>query len=140
MHQLAHQIFHISAHVPCLAEFRGVRFHKRHFDQVSNVFDQISFADPGRSDQNHVLFDVFNLLRTRGVFSLKTAQIIGMVVMIANCDRQHLLRFILLDHEPVEMRFNVPRQKVELEFLLIGLVRFFFLFRWRGLRLGKSRH
>src|SRR6266481_8709351 len=63
-----------------------------------------------------------------------------MVVMIANGDRQHLLRFILLDHEAVEMRFNVPRQKIELEFLLIGLVRFFFLFRWCGLRFGKSRH
>src|SRR5262249_42790470 len=105
-----------------------------------NVFDEIRFANAGWPDQNDVLLDVFDLLRAGGILLLETAQIIGMVVMIANRDRQDFLRLVLLDHEAVEMRFNVPRQKIELELLMLDFFWLFFLFRWRGLRLGKGRH
>src|SRR5437762_11747073 len=75
------------------------------------MLNEIDFADPSRPNQDHILLDVFDLLRAPGVFFLKPAQVIGMVVMVANRDRQNLLRFILPYHEPVEMRFNVARQE-----------------------------
>ena len=140
MHQLAHQIFHVTTDVTGLAELRCVGFYKRDFNQIGDVFDQICFPDAGRSDQNHILFDVFNLLCAPGIFFLKPAQIIRVVVMIANRDRENLLRLFLLNDEPVEVRLDVSRQEIEFEFLLVGLLGLFLLFRCRRLRLGKRRH
>ena len=104
------------------------------------MFDQIRFADPGRPDQDHILLDVFDLLRPPGVFFLKPAQVIGVVVMVANGNREDLLRFILLDHEAIKMRFDVARQEIELEFIMVDFVRPFILFCCRRLRLGKGRN
>src|SRR5713226_7838199 len=44
--------------------------------------------------------------------------------MIANCDREHFLGFILLDHETIKMRFDVARKEIELKFLVVDLFRF----------------
>ena len=139
VHQFAHQIFHIAADITGLAELSRVRLHKGHLDQIGDVFDQICFADPGRPDQDHVLLDVFDLLRPPGIFLLQPAQIIGMVVMIANGDSKDLLRLILFYDEPIEMRFNVARQEIEFEFLMVGLFRFLILFCCGLLRLGNRR-
>ena len=49
------------------------------------------------------------LLGAPGVFFLKPTQIVGMIVMIANRDSEHLLRFVLFNNEPVEVRFDVAR-------------------------------
>src|SRR5207249_8514016 len=105
----------------------------------SDVFNPIRFADPGRPDQNYVLLDVLDLLRASGVFFLEPAQVIGVVIMIANSNRQDLLRFILLDYETIKMRLDVSRQEIELEFVMIGLFRFFIVFCRRGFRLGYRR-
>ncbi len=59
VYQLAHQIFHVTTDVTGLAKLGRVRFHERHFDQIRDMLDQISFPDAGRSDQDHVLFGVF---------------------------------------------------------------------------------
>src|SRR5262245_51711275 len=56
--------------------------------------------------------------------------------MITNRNCQHLLYFLLFNDEPVQMRFDVPRQQIELEFFLLGLFRLFLLLRDRWLRLG----
>ena len=106
------------------------------------MFDQICFADPGRPDQDHILFDVFDLLRPPGIFFLESAQIIGMVVMIANGDREDLLSLVLFYDESIEMRFDVARQEIEFEFPMVGLFRFFILFCCGLLWLGNrgDRH
>src|SRR4029077_5318294 len=53
-------------------------------------------------------------------------QRLGVVVMIANRDRQHLLRFLLLDYESIEVRLDVARQKIKNQFVTFHLGRFFF--------------
>ena len=87
MHQFAHQVFDITADVTGLAELCRVRFHKRHLDQIGNMFDQVRFADTGRADQDHVLLDVFNFLRAVRILFLQPPEVIGVVVMIANRNR-----------------------------------------------------
>ena len=113
LHQLAHEIFHVAADVTGLAELRRVRFHKRNLDQLGDVLDEIGFSDAGRPDENDVLFRVFGLFGAGRVLLLELAQIIDVVVMIANRDREDLLRFVLFDDEAVEMRLDVARQKIE---------------------------
>ena len=57
-----------------------------------------------------------------------------MVVVIADCNREHLLRFVLFDHKTIEMRFDVAWQKMKFEVLC--------LFRWAfliGSRLDRVR-
>ena len=140
VHQLTHEIFHVTAHVTGLAEFRRVRLYERHFDQVSDVFDEIGFPDAGRSHEDHVLFRVLGLLDPGRIFFLELPQIIDVVVVIANRDRQDLLRFILLDDEPVEVRLDIARQEIENERLVALGWRRLFLSRSRSrVRLGVSR-
>ena len=115
LHQFPHEIFDVAADITRLAEFRRVRFHKRNFDQLRDVFDQIGFTDAGRADQDHILLRVFGFLRAIRVFALEPPQIIDVIVMIANCDREDLLRFVLLDNESVEMRLDIAREKIESE-------------------------
>src|SRR5207249_315805 len=106
----------------------------------SDVLDKIRFTDPGWADQNHILLNVFGLLGAPGVFFLKSPQIVGVVVMIANRDREHFLRFVLLDDKTVKMRFDVARQKIEFELGMVGLLRLFILNRGGWFWLGKRRH
>jgi hypothetical protein len=61
-----------------------------------------------------------------------------MVVVIANGDREDLLSLLLLYDKPIEMGFNVARQEIEFEFLVVDPVRFLILFCCRCLRLGKG--
>ena len=103
------------------------------------MFDQVGFANAGRPNQDHILFDVFDLLRAVRILFFKPAQVVRMVVMIANRNRQDLLRFILFYHEPVQMRLDVARQKIEFEFLVLGLLRFFIFLCGRWLRLRNGR-
>ena len=140
VHQLAHQIFNVTTDIAGLAELGRVRFHKRHFDQVRDVLDQICFADTGWADQDHILLNIFDLLRPLDIFFLEAAQIVGVVVMIANGNRENLLRLILLYHEPIKMRFNIARQEVEFEFLMVCLLDLFLVFCRRLLRLRKGRN
>ena len=104
------------------------------------MLDQIRFANTGRTDQNHILIGVFGLLGAPGIFLFEATQVIGMVVMIAHGDREHFLRFLLFDDEAVQMRLDIARQKIEFEFLIVDLLRFFILRRSRWFRLGKRRH
>ena len=139
MHQLANQVFDVPADVASLAELGRVGFYKRHFDKLGNVLDEIRFSDTGRPDQDYVLLDVFGFFRAPRVFFLQRAQILCVVVMVANRNRKDFLRFFLLDHESVQMRFDVPRKKIELEFPTLDLLRFFFVSGNGGLRFRKSR-
>ena len=139
VHQLAHQIFHIAANVTGLAELGRVRFHERDLDQIGDVFDQVGLSDAGRSDQNHILFGVLKQLRLLRIFFLELTQIFGVVVMITNRDREHLLRFLLFDHEPVQVRLDIARQKIELELLIIDLLGFFLRFGFSRFRRGEGR-
>jgi len=109
VYQLAHQILHVATNVTGLAELRRVRFHKRHLDQIRDVFDQICFADTRRSNQDHVLLDVFNFLSAIRILFLESPEVIGVVVMIANCNREDFLRFLLFDDEPVQMCLDITR-------------------------------
>ena len=61
-----------------------------------------------------------------------------MVVVIANGDRENLLSLLLLYDKPIEMRFNVARQEIEFEFLVVDAFRFLILFCCRRLRLSKG--
>ena len=140
MHQLAHQILHVATDVTGLAELRRVRLYKRHLDQIGDVFDQIRFADARRSDQDHVLLHVFNFLSAVRILFLQPPKVIGVVVMIANRNREDFLRFLLFDDEPVEMRFDIARQQIEFEVLVFGFLRLFILLCDRWLRLGNCRN
>ena len=62
LHQFAHQVFDVAADVSCLAELRRVRFDEGHLDQISDVLDQVGFADPGGPDQYDVLLGCIRFL------------------------------------------------------------------------------
>ena len=46
-----------------------------------------------------------------------------MVVVIAHRDRQHLLRFVLLNDEAVEVRLDIARQEIENEIVIVAAAR-----------------
>src|SRR5439155_11115037 len=108
------------------------------FDQIRDVLDQIRFPNAGRSDQDHILFGVLGQLSPFRIFLLELAQIFRVVVMIADRDCEHLLRFVLLDDEPVEVRLDIARQKIELKLLIVALLRLFFGLGLRRLGRWKS--
>ena len=87
------------------------------------MLNQIRFADPGRPDQDHVLLCIFGFFRARRVLLLELAEEIDVVVMIADCDREDLLRFILLDDEAIEMRLDVARQEIKNKLRVVVLLR-----------------
>ena len=58
------------------------------------------------------------------VFLLESAQVIDVIVVIADRDREDLFRFVLFDHETVEMRLDVARQKIENELVVALLAGF----------------
>src|SRR5207253_4323547 len=89
--------------------------------------------------QDDVLLCVFRFFRARGILFLQPAQVIDVIVMIANRDRKDLLRLVLLDDKPIEMRLDVTRQKIKDE-LLLGISRWLFLRAGlRSFRLRVSR-
>jgi hypothetical protein len=45
--------------------------------------------------------------------------------MIANRNREDFLRFLLFDDEPVQMRLDIARQQMELEFRVFCFLRLF---------------
>ena len=63
-----------------------------------------------------------------------------MVVMIANGDRENLLSLVLLYDKPIEMRFNIARQEIEFELLVVGVFWFFILLCRGLLRLSNRRN
>ena len=50
-----------------------------------------------------------------GIFFLQNPQALGVVVVIADRDGEHLLRLVLPDHEPIEVLLDVTRSVIELE-------------------------
>ena len=86
------------------------------------------------------MLDVFNFLSAVRILFLEPPKVIGVVVMIANRNRENFLRFILFDDEPVQMRLDVARQQIELELLVLGFLRLFFLLCDRWLWLGNCRN
>ena len=135
LHQLAHEILNVAADVTRLAEFRRVCLDERHLDQIGNVFDQVSFSDAGRSDQNHILLCVLSFFSARRVFLLQATKVIDVIVVIANRDREHLLGIVLLNDESVEMRFDLARQEIENKFFATRFLRFLIATRFGGFRL-----
>ena len=134
MHQLAHQIFHVATDVTGLAELCRIRLHERHLDQIGDVFDQIRFSDSSRADENDILLGIFRLGCAIRPLLLQLPDVIDVVVVIADCNRENLLRFVLFDHKTIEMRFDVAWQKMKVEVLC--------LFRWAfliGSRLDRVR-
>ena len=86
------------------------------------------------------MLDVFDFLSAVGILALESPKVIRMVVMIADGNREDFLRFLLFDDEAVEVRFNVARQQMEFEFLVLFLIRLFLLLCDRWLRLGYCRN
>ena len=103
------------------------------------MLNQIRFADPGRPDQDHVLLCIFGFFRARRVLLLELAEEIDVVVMIAHRDGENLLRFILLDHEAIEVRLDVARQKIENELLALFSLRLLLGPGFHHFRLGVGR-
>ena len=64
-------------------------------------------------------------------------EVFGVVVVIANCDRQHLLRLLLLDYKSIQMRLDIAGQKIKDELVAIDLCCFFFSFGFG--RFGRSK-
>src|SRR5207249_8704307 len=89
-------------------------------------------------NQNHILLRVFGFLCPGSVLLFKLAEVIGMIIMVANCNREHLLSLVLLDYKPVEMRFDVARQKIKNK-LFTARLRRRLVARGSRLRLGKGR-
>ena len=58
-HQITHEIIHVRAYIACLAEFCRIRFHKRHANEIGDVFDEIGLTDPRRADNDDVLLGKF---------------------------------------------------------------------------------
>ena len=103
------------------------------------MLDEISFADAGWPNQNDILLRVLSLFRPPRIFLLQPPEVIGVIIMITHRDREHLFRFILLDHKAVEMRFDVTREKIENELLMIGFLWLLFHAGFGRLRLGEGR-
>ena len=107
---------------------------KAHLDQIGDVFDQIRFSDSSRADENDILLGIFRLGCAIRTLLLQLPDVIDVVVVIADCNRENLLRFVLFDHKTIEMRFDVAWQKMKVEVLC--------LFRWAfliGSRLDRVR-
>jgi hypothetical protein len=68
----------------------------------------------------------------------QVTEIINVVVVIADRDRENLFRFILFDHKTVEVRFDVARQEIEDEMVAALGHRFFVVAFLRALGLGES--
>ena len=139
LHELPHEIFHVAADVAGLAKFRRVRFDERHLDQIRDVFDQVGFSDAGRADEDDVLFRVFGFLGADGVFAFEPAEVIDVVVVIADRDGEDLLGFVLLDHETIEMRLDVAREKIENELAAARFGGLLFVAGLGALGLGEGR-
>ena len=86
------------------------------------------------------MLHVFNFLSAARILFLQPPKVIGVVVMIANRNREDFLRFLLFDDEPVEMRFDIARQQIEFEVLVLGFLRLFILLCNCRLRLGNCRN
>ncbi|MBA3831928.1 MAG: hypothetical protein H0X34_08545 [Chthoniobacterales bacterium] len=61
------------------------------------------------------------MLRANGVPARELAHVIDVVVVVADGDRQNLLRFVLLDDEAVEVGLDMARKKVEGEAVVVRL-------------------
>src|SRR5437899_11701697 len=79
------------------------------------------------------------MLRLLVIYFLELAQIFIMVVMITKRHREHLFRFVQHNHEPIQVRLDIARQKIELELLIIDLLRLLFRFGFSRLRRRESR-
>ena len=73
------------------------------------------------------------------VFLLEQTEIIGVIIMIANRNREHLLSLVLFNYKAVEMRFDVARQKIKNKLFTARFRRRRLFARGSRLRLGKSR-
>src|SRR5215472_7488788 len=60
--------------------------------------------------------------------------------MIANRYRQDFLCFLLFDNKPVQMRLDVARQQMKLEFLVLRFRGLFILLCDRRFRFGNCRN
>ena len=103
------------------------------------MLDQVGFPDTGWSNQNHILLCVFGFLGPGSVFLLEQTEIIGVIIMIANRNREHLLSLVLFNYKAVEMRFDVARQKIKNKLFTARFRRRRLFARGSRLRLGKSR-
>ena len=125
--EFPNKILDIAADVAGLAKLGRVCLDERHLDQIRDVFDEVGFSDPGRPNEDDVLLCIFGLLGANRIFVLQLANVIHMVVVIADRDRKDLLGFILLDHEPIEVRLNIARQEIEHEMVAGLFDRFLFV-------------
>ena len=71
--------------------------------------------DAGRADEDDVLLGVFEFGGLAFVVLGELADVVDVVVMVADGDGEHLLRLVLADDEPVEVRLDVARLVVEME-------------------------
>ena len=137
MHQLSDEILDVAADITGLAELGRVRLHEGNFNQIGNVLDEVGFSDTGRADEDNVLFRVLGFFGALRVVDFEPANVIDVVIVIAHGNGEDLLRFLLFDHEPIEVRLDVAREKVE-DKTLAGLPRWLFLLRLGALGLGES--
>ena len=81
------------------------------------MLDEVGLSDAGRADEDDVLFRVLGFLGADGVLGLEFTDVIDVVVVIADRDREHFFRFVLLDDKAVEMGLDVAREKIEDELI-----------------------
>ena len=115
LHQLSHQVIHITADVSGFRKFGGIRFDKWHSDHFGNVFHQIGFTHTCRADNNHVLFLVLNPIGDFAVLLFESTHVFGMIIMITNSNRKCLFGLILPDHKSIKMCLNVTRFVIKIK-------------------------
>ena len=113
--EVAHEVFHVAADVARLAELRGVRLDEGHADEVRDVFDEVRLADARRAEQDDVALGVFEVGGVAFVVRREPADVVDVVVVVADGDGEHFLRLVLPDDETVEVRLDVARLVMELE-------------------------
>ena len=61
LHEIAHEVVDIAAHVAGLAELGGVGLDEGNADQLRNVLDEVRFTDAGGADEDDILLGKLRL-------------------------------------------------------------------------------
>ena len=79
------------------------------------MLHEVRLAHAGGTEKDDVLFGVIELRRLLLIILRERAHMVHVVVMIADRNREHLLRFVLPDDKAIEMRLDIARPVMEFE-------------------------
>ena len=108
--EIAHEIIHVAADIPRLAELRRIRLDEGHADEFRRRADEMRLADARRAEQQDVLL----LVKRRGVSFEREPDVLE---VIAERDAENFLRLRLPDDEAVQEAGDVRRLEIEAELL-----------------------